>query len=140
MHRVTGGDTCYSIAANYKIPLSLLEDNNPSMDCNQIYDGLVLCVAPGVMRPPPVDALNAAIQAQRNNGAAASRKRSQAAVDGQTAESHLVESTGVKEEERELQVDREKIEALQAKMAHAGGAARHGRGIHAPVLNHQRHS
>ncbi|PWN26688.1 hypothetical protein BDZ90DRAFT_214482, partial [Jaminaea rosea] len=51
VHRCTPADTCSSIAAQYKIPLSLLQDNNPSMNCGQIYDGLVLCVAPGVMRP-----------------------------------------------------------------------------------------
>ncbi|PWN21315.1 hypothetical protein BCV69DRAFT_238487, partial [Microstroma glucosiphilum] len=51
VHRATTSDTCYSIAAQYGIEVSMMETNNPSMDCDQIYDGLNLCVASGVVRP-----------------------------------------------------------------------------------------
>lgn len=108
------------------------------MDCGQIYDGLVLCVAPGVMRPPPVPALDAAIQAQRNNngsnsGNANRRRNAEGEEEGPLAETTLVEERDV-----ELEMDDEALARLAAaRIGHAaGGGSRHTRGIHAPVVRH----
>ncbi|CAO1617986.1 unnamed protein product [Parajaminaea phylloscopi] len=125
VHRCRNSDTCYSIASQYSIPLSLLRDNNPSLDCDSVYDGLVLCVAPGVMRPPPVDALNAAIKAQKKSGRS-KRRRSQEPGAEDVVESSYDEAAG----------EADVIEALRAKTRHAGGASRHSKGIHSPVLSH----
>lgn len=73
VHRAISTDTCYAIASQFGISLELLQDNNPSLNCDQVYDGLNLCVAPAVVRPPPVDALNASIQAQKASGGNAKR-------------------------------------------------------------------
>lgn len=71
VHRATTSDTCYSIAAQYGIEVSMMETNNPSMDCDQIYDGLNLCVASGVVRPNPSAELATYIADQK----ASSRRR-----------------------------------------------------------------
>ncbi|EPQ32415.1 uncharacterized protein PFL1_00611 [Pseudozyma flocculosa PF-1] len=66
VHRCTNGDTCDSIAAQYGISQELLQDNNPILDCDIVYDGLVLCVTPGSVRPPADSSINStAIRIQR---------------------------------------------------------------------------
>ncbi|CAD6926252.1 unnamed protein product [Tilletia laevis] len=52
VHRVRTDETCTSIVRHYDISRELLLDNNPNLDCPNIYDGLNLCVAPGRVAPP----------------------------------------------------------------------------------------
>lgn len=59
VHECTSQDTCESIASAYGISTELLQNNNPSLDCNVVYDGLMLCVSAGSIRPPADDSLNA---------------------------------------------------------------------------------
>lgn len=127
MHRCTNSDTCNGIAARYSISQSLLEDNNPSLDCNEVYDGLVLCVAPGVMRPPPLDALSPIIHAQKS--LASQRTRLGETVGDES-------SAKTARRDAEIQVDSEAIEALQTKVRNADGASRQARGIQASILSH----
>lgn len=58
VHRAHSSETCNSIAADYDISVATLKANNPSLDCGQVYDGLVLCVTKGLIRPPAEAALN----------------------------------------------------------------------------------
>ncbi|KAN0066203.1 hypothetical protein ACQY0O_000297 [Thecaphora frezii] len=58
VHRCSNSDTCSSVAQQYGISQSLLQDNNPILDCDVVYDGLVLCVAPGSIRPPADMSIN----------------------------------------------------------------------------------
>lgn len=58
VHRATGSDDCSTIASQYGIDIPTLRRNNPSLNCGQVYDGLVLCVIPGTIRPPSEPALN----------------------------------------------------------------------------------
>lgn len=58
VYRATASDTCSSIASNFGISLSLLQSNNPTLDCNVVYDGLMLCVAPGKVVPDAPAGLN----------------------------------------------------------------------------------
>ncbi|PWO01231.1 hypothetical protein FA09DRAFT_287151, partial [Tilletiopsis washingtonensis] len=47
VHRVQGDDTCASIASQYGISREMLINNNPMIDCSNLYDGYVACVAAG---------------------------------------------------------------------------------------------
>lgn len=53
VHRVQGSDTCNSIARDFSISRETLINNNPSINCNNLYDGLMVCVSDGSIRPPP---------------------------------------------------------------------------------------
>ena len=59
VHQCTNQDTCESIANAYGITTQLLQSNNPSLDCNVVYDGLMLCVSAGSIRPPADNSINA---------------------------------------------------------------------------------
>ncbi|SPO27480.1 uncharacterized protein UTRI_10597 [Ustilago trichophora] len=59
VHQCTEQDTCESIASNYGITTQRLQSNNPSLDCNIVYDGLMLCVSAGSIRPPADKSINA---------------------------------------------------------------------------------
>ncbi|SPO27136.1 uncharacterized protein UTRI_10597_B [Ustilago trichophora] len=59
VHQCTDQDTCESIASNYGITTQRLQSNNPSLDCNIVYDGLMLCVSAGSIRPPADKSINA---------------------------------------------------------------------------------
>ncbi|PWN90172.1 hypothetical protein FA10DRAFT_223364, partial [Acaromyces ingoldii] len=48
VHEAQGSDSCHSIARRYNITESLLKNNNPLLNCDVVYDGLMLCVAPGI--------------------------------------------------------------------------------------------
>lgn len=123
VHRAGNSDTCYSIAARYGISLSMLQDNNPSLNCDQVYDGLNLCVAPGVMRPPPVEELQAAIQDQKTSdgtSTANSRRRRSEPEDGE----QLLDAE-----------ERERLKELrELRRQHLGGRFQ---GIHSPAVKHQ---
>jgi hypothetical protein len=70
VHRATNTDDCTTIAAQYGITESLLRGNNPNMDCGQVYDGLMLCVVAGLVRPPADPSLNNSYVAEKNSGQA----------------------------------------------------------------------
>ncbi|PWN45976.1 hypothetical protein IE81DRAFT_283481, partial [Ceraceosorus guamensis] len=53
VHRVRGSDTCESMARDYSISRDTLVNNNPSINCDNLYDGLMVCVTDGSVRPPP---------------------------------------------------------------------------------------
>lgn len=59
VHQCTEQDTCESIANAYGITTERLQNNNPSLDCNVVYDGLMLCVSAGSIRPPADQSINA---------------------------------------------------------------------------------
>ncbi|TKY86120.1 hypothetical protein EX895_004945 [Sporisorium graminicola] len=59
VHQCTDQDTCESIANAYGITTQRLQSNNPSLDCDIVYDGLMLCVSAGSIRPPADSSLNA---------------------------------------------------------------------------------
>lgn len=59
VHQCTDQDTCESIANAYGITTEVLQNNNPSLDCNVVYDGLMLCVSAGIIRPPAERSINA---------------------------------------------------------------------------------
>ena len=59
VHQCTDQDTCESIASAYGITTQRLQSNNPSLDCNIVYDGLMLCVSAGSIRPPADNSINA---------------------------------------------------------------------------------
>jgi hypothetical protein len=67
VHRATNTDDCTTIASQYNITESLLLDNNPSLSCDQVYDGLMLCVVQGIVRPPSPTALNVSYVATDNS-------------------------------------------------------------------------
>lgn len=52
VHRATGSDSCESIAAHYGVSVATLQENNPTLDCDVVYDGLMLCTLDGLVRPP----------------------------------------------------------------------------------------
>ncbi|KAE8266115.1 hypothetical protein A4X09_0g6236 [Tilletia walkeri] len=52
VHQVRSGESCTSILGQYDISREILLDNNPNLDCANIYNGLNLCVAPGRVAPP----------------------------------------------------------------------------------------
>ncbi|KAF6767592.1 LysM domain protein [Kalmanozyma brasiliensis GHG001] len=58
VHQATDQDTCESIANAYGISTQLLQNNNPSLDCNIVYSGLMLCVSAGSIRPPADSSIN----------------------------------------------------------------------------------
>ncbi|ETS59620.1 hypothetical protein PaG_06544 [Moesziomyces aphidis] len=58
VHRCSNSDTCESIANDYGISTHRLQDNNPSLDCNIVYEGLMLCVSAGSIRPPADHSIN----------------------------------------------------------------------------------
>ncbi|KDN45261.1 carbohydrate-binding module family 50 protein [Tilletiaria anomala UBC 951] len=58
VYRATSSDTCSSIASAFGISLSLLKSNNPTLDCGIVYDGLMLCTAPGNIVPVTPSGLN----------------------------------------------------------------------------------
>lgn len=118
-------DTCESLIEAYDLPMSLFQDNNPAMNCDQIYDGLVLCVAAGVMRPPPV--------AQIINTTVAAEKRSEKKADFSKLDDRARAEDG---ENFSLDVDEQAWKATQARLTHGGGASRHSKGIRAPILKH----
>ncbi|SJX62462.1 uncharacterized protein SRS1_13312 [Sporisorium reilianum f. sp. reilianum] len=59
VHQCTDQDTCESIANAYGITTQRLQSNNPSLDCNIVYQGLMLCVSAGSIRPPADSSINA---------------------------------------------------------------------------------
>ncbi|SAM82929.1 uncharacterized protein UBRO_03469 [Ustilago bromivora] len=59
VHQCTNQDTCESIANAYRITTERLQSNNPSLDCNTVYEGLMLCVSAGSIRPPADQSINA---------------------------------------------------------------------------------
>ncbi|CDR98955.1 uncharacterized protein SPSC_06259 [Sporisorium scitamineum] len=59
VHQCTDQDTCESIANAYGITTQRLQSNNPSLDCDIVYDGLMLCVSAGSIRPPADSSINA---------------------------------------------------------------------------------
>ncbi|PWZ01356.1 hypothetical protein BCV70DRAFT_149336, partial [Testicularia cyperi] len=58
VHQCSNQDTCESIASQYGISTKRLKDNNPSLDCDVVYDGLMLCVSAGSIRPPADNSIN----------------------------------------------------------------------------------
>ncbi|CAO1617824.1 unnamed protein product [Sympodiomycopsis kandeliae] len=122
VHRARGNDNCYTITQQYGISEETLLDNNPSLDCGQVYDGLVLCVAPNVMRPPPVAALQASIRNQRNAGG--SRRR---ALELEKSEEDLEETS------TEAYLDENVDEAAPRKLP----VGRRGHGVNAHLFAHQ---
>lgn len=54
VHVVSSGDSCATIQQTYQINSTILMSNNPNVDdeCDNLYSGLVLCVAPTVVAPP----------------------------------------------------------------------------------------
>jgi hypothetical protein len=58
VHRATSTDDCTTISSQYNITQDTLLTNNPNVDCDQVYAGLMLCVVAGIIRPPSFTALN----------------------------------------------------------------------------------
>ncbi|PWN37365.1 uncharacterized protein FA14DRAFT_115796, partial [Meira miltonrushii] len=58
VYRATENDNCETIAGQFGISVATLLENNPTADCDQIYDGLVLCTLDGLVRPPANPALH----------------------------------------------------------------------------------
>ncbi|KAK0567027.1 hypothetical protein OC844_000461 [Tilletia horrida] len=52
VHRVRNAESCTDLLRRYDISRQVLIENNPNLDCGNIYDGLNLCVAPGRIAPP----------------------------------------------------------------------------------------
>ncbi|KAK0530284.1 hypothetical protein OC835_004064 [Tilletia horrida] len=52
VHRVRNAESCTDLLRRYDISREVLIENNPNLDCGNIYDGLNLCVAPGRIAPP----------------------------------------------------------------------------------------
>lgn len=57
VHRARSSDTCESIAGQYGISVTTLRQNNPNVDCGQVYSGLMLCTVDGLIRPTADSAL-----------------------------------------------------------------------------------
>ncbi|KAK0553364.1 hypothetical protein OC846_002524 [Tilletia horrida] len=52
VHRVRNDESCTDILQKYDLSRRVLMENNPNLDCGNIYNGLNLCVAPGRIAPP----------------------------------------------------------------------------------------
>lgn len=59
VRQCTNADTCQGIADNYGISVQRLQDNNPTLNCDIVYQGLMLCVSAGSIRPPADQSLSA---------------------------------------------------------------------------------
>ncbi len=78
VHRCVSSDTCASLSAQYGIAEQLLQTNNPTLDCAAVYDGLMLCVAPGKVVPDSPQELRTAA---RGSGSGSGRMRGRARGD-----------------------------------------------------------
>ncbi|UZJ51262.1 hypothetical protein CBS101457_000582 [Exobasidium rhododendri] len=66
VHRAASGDDCSTISSQYNITEDILQNNNPSLNCDQVYDGLMLCVVNGIVRPPSFTSLNLTYADEKN--------------------------------------------------------------------------
>ncbi|KAJ3012316.1 hypothetical protein HKX48_006343 [Thoreauomyces humboldtii] len=51
-HTVVSGDSCYAIATSVKQTVAQLQAENPTLDCNTLQPGQVLCVTAGKLPAP----------------------------------------------------------------------------------------
>jgi len=54
VYRVGDNDSCTNIQTQFNLNSTILMQNNPNVDeeCDNLYPGLILCVAPTVIAPP----------------------------------------------------------------------------------------